>query len=60
MKIGGFLAEWIAVLAGAGKTVPLRDDAGEVFPAESDVVNVANMRHLWLLREPPPFGWRRG
>lgn len=34
-------------------------DAVEIFPNEKDVVNVANMRHLWLL-EPDelPFIWR--
>lgn len=31
--------------------------AVELFPAEGDVVNEANMRHLWLLSGPPPFGW---
>ena len=33
--------------------------AVECFPPESDVVNVANMRHLWLLTEPPAYGWSR-
>lgn len=33
--------------------------AVEVFPADKDVVNVANMRHLWLLTEPPPFAWKK-
>jgi hypothetical protein len=33
-------------------------DAVEVFPAERDVVNVANMRHLWVLRQPLEFAWR--
>lgn len=32
--------------------------AVEVYPPESDVVNVANMRHLWILPEPPAFAWR--
>lgn len=31
--------------------------AVEVFPADAEVVNDANMRHLWLLAEPPPFAW---
>ena len=31
--------------------------AVEIYPADSDVVNVANMRHLWVLPEPLPFGW---
>jgi hypothetical protein len=34
-------------------------DAVEVFPADADVVNVANMRHLWVLAEPVPFAWRK-
>ena len=29
----------------------------EIYPAASLVVNVANMRHLWLLPEPLPIGW---
>ena len=32
--------------------------AVELFPADADVVNVSNMRHLWVLLEPPPFAWR--
>ena len=34
--------------------------AVEVYPADSEVVNVANMRHLWLLPEMPPFAWHAG
>lgn len=34
-------------------------DAVEVFPADRDVVNVANMRHLFILDEPLPFAWRK-
>ena len=33
-------------------------EAVEVYPADTDVVNVANMRHLWILNEPLPFIWR--
>lgn len=33
--------------------------AVEIYPAERDIVNVANMRHLWVLPERLPFGWRR-
>jgi len=33
-------------------------DAVEVFPRDADVVNVANIRHLWILRGPLPFAWR--
>lgn len=35
-------------------------DAIEIYPAERDVVNVANIRHLWLVpRSYLPFAWRR-
>lgn len=33
--------------------------AVEIFPAESDIVNVANMRHLWVLPQAPEFSWQR-
>ena len=33
--------------------------AVECYPPDSEVVNVANMRHLWLLDAPPTFGWKR-
>ena len=33
-------------------------DAVEVFPRATDVVNVANMRHIWILPKPI-CGWRR-
>lgn len=33
-------------------------DAVEIYPAAADVVNVANMRHLWVLNELSPFAWR--
>ncbi len=33
-------------------------DAVEVYPREFDVVNVANMRHLWIVNSVP-FAWRR-
>ena len=29
----------------------------EVFPRDTDVANVANMRHLWVLPTPLPIGW---
>jgi len=32
--------------------------ATEVYPPDSDVVNVANMRHLWILDEPPHYMWK--
>lgn len=33
--------------------------AVEIYPAESDLVNVSNMRHLWILDEAPDFAWRK-
>ena len=34
-------------------------DAVEIYPADADIINVANMRHLWLMPEPLPFAWRK-
>lgn len=34
-------------------------DAVEVYPKDGDEVNVANMRHLWVLDEDCPFAWRK-
>lgn len=31
--------------------------AVEIYPRDGDVVNVANMRHLWILPKPMDFGW---
>lgn len=31
----------------------------EIYPRDSDVVNVANMRHIWLLATPLTIGWFR-
>jgi hypothetical protein len=34
-------------------------DALEVYPAQKDLVNVANIRHLWIVTEGKlPFVWR--
>lgn len=35
-------------------------DAIEIYPPDKDVVNVANMRHLWILPDDLklPFAWR--
>lgn len=33
-------------------------DAVEIYPAQRDVVNVANMRHLWIYPEPISHAWR--
>ena len=33
-------------------------DAVEVYPREMDIVNVANIRHLFILNESLPFIWR--
>lgn len=30
----------------------------EIYPPHDKIVNVANMRHLWLLHETPDFGWK--
>lgn len=32
--------------------------AVEIYPPDGDVVNVSNMRHLWLMAEPLPFAWK--
>lgn len=32
--------------------------AVEIYPRDCDVVNVANMRHLWILQKMLPFGWK--
>jgi hypothetical protein len=34
-------------------------DAVEVYPADADVVNDANIRHLWIMPNPLPFAWRK-
>jgi len=34
-------------------------DAVEIFPADADVINVAPMRHLWIINERIPFAWRK-
>lgn len=34
-------------------------DAVEIFPSDRDVVNVANMRHLWVMAEPFACTWRK-
>jgi hypothetical protein len=33
-------------------------DAVEIYPADKDVVNVANMRHIFVLHSPFPLTWR--
>ena len=30
----------------------------EIYPPDHDVVNNANMRHLWVLNEPLAIGWK--
>lgn len=37
----------------------LLHDAVEIYPAAGDVVNVANIRHLWVMVDPLSFAWRR-
>ena len=34
-------------------------DAVEVYPADRDIVDIANIRHLWILPEPLSWVWRR-
>lgn len=33
--------------------------AVEVYPPTAHIVNVAAMRHLWLLDSAPPYAWKR-
>lgn len=33
--------------------------AVECYPAERDLVNVGNLRHLWILGAKPAYGWHR-
>lgn len=33
-------------------------DALEVYPAKSDEINVANIRHLWVMCDRVDFAWR--
>lgn len=35
------------------------DYAVEIYPPDKDVVNVANMRHLWLIPGGLDLGWRK-
>lgn len=35
------------------------NDALEVYPPDIDVVNVANLRHLWVMRDLLAFAWRK-
>jgi hypothetical protein len=34
-------------------------EAVEIYPPHDSVVNVANMRHLWILPERTSFSWKR-
>jgi hypothetical protein len=31
----------------------------EIYPPAPDLVNVANMRHLWVLEKPLDIGWKK-
>lgn len=47
-------------LQGIKRAIGLGDHwAIEVYPADKDLVDDANMRHLWVLGEAPEFAWRR-
>lgn len=32
----------------------------EIYPPDDDIVNIANMRHMFVLAEPPAFMWKKG
>lgn len=32
--------------------------AVEIFPPDADIIDVANMRHIWILNDPLPFVWK--
>lgn len=32
----------------------------EIYPRDRDIVNVANLRHLWILAAPLSIGWFKG
>jgi hypothetical protein len=34
-------------------------DAVEIYPADNDIVNIANMRHIFLMAQPLSFAWRK-
>lgn len=55
--------EWVAAITW-DELQRLKDEIGlgewwavECYPPNSEVINVANIRHLWLLPDPPPYGW---
>lgn len=33
--------------------------AVEIYPPDAEIVNVSNMRHLWILEKHPAFAWRK-
>lgn len=45
----------LKALAGYGDRA-----AVELYPPDGEAVNVANIRHLWLLTEAPTYMWKRG
>jgi hypothetical protein len=44
----------LKTLAGYGDSCGI-----ELFPPDSHVVNVANLRHIWIVPDAPAFMWRR-
>lgn len=34
-------------------------EAVEIYPRDKQVVNRGNMRHIWILKKPLPFSWRK-
>jgi hypothetical protein len=57
---GGWAAEitWDELQAVKREIGRAEQWAVEVYPADSGLVNVANMRHLWLLDTAPDFAWQ--
>lgn len=34
-------------------------EAVEIYPADDDIVNVGNLRHLWIMVDKLPFSWKK-
>lgn len=34
-------------------------DAVEIFPCDTDTINIANIRHIFVMAEPLSFAWRK-
>ena len=51
---------WDELQRVKNETVGPETWAVEVFPAQSEMINEANMRHLWVLDEAPSYAWKGG